>query len=318
MNFFIFLALLNFSFFGSFPAGSKSPNSPETTSQLDQSKLSIWRFDFSDIGGATAFSIGERLMVTNFHAVSLISEEGNTIEDIVLSQEDHSSSLKVKRILAASALHDLALMEMEGEVSDYLNLRESPVDPKEDLFLPAYPLWSFKKMRKTGNLLYQDDQFYTFPVSRSSLNGASGGPVLDKAGQIVGVASTALTNILTVTRLNHLQEFIKGNTGLNCSKLNPKTCIQREMANLENSAERGSPYAQYMLAEYYHEGKGIKQNYRQAFFWRQEAAEQGYIPAQHRLAYTYLPVREQKRMTSRPYPGGKKRQNKLMLQLNIV
>ena len=288
MRFFISLILLNCTFFASFPAISEPSHSPETISRLDKSKLSIWRIDFSDIGSATAFSIRERLMITNFHAVSLISEEGITIEDIILSQEGHSSSLKVKRILALSSFYDLALMEVEGEVSDYLNLREDPVDPKENLFLPAYPNWLFKRLRKTGEVLYKDNQSYAFPVSHSYLNGTSGGPILDEKGQIVGVVSSAFTNIVNVIRLNHLKKFIEGDTGLNCSKfIKPKNCVKREMENLENLAEGGSPYAQYMLAEYYHEGKGIEQNYKQALFWRKKAAEQAYIPAQHRLAYMY-------------------------------
>ena len=57
--------------------------------------------------------------------------------------------LELKRILAVSAVYDLALIETEENVTNYLRLREDPVDPGENLFLNAYPDGTFKEMKKT-------------------------------------------------------------------------------------------------------------------------------------------------------------------------
>jgi len=52
-------------------------------------------------------------------------------------------------------------------------------------------------------------------------------------------------------------------------------------------AEQGDVDAQYNLALMYTDGKGVTQDYKEAFNWFRKAAEQGFGNAQHNIAVTY-------------------------------
>ena len=53
------------------------------------------------------------------------------------------------------------------------------------------------------------------------------------------------------------------------------------------AAEQGDAWAQGLLGGMYYNGKGVKQDYHQAFLWTQKAAEQGEALAQNRLGDMY-------------------------------
>lgn len=166
-------------------ADSSTPH--ETFSKSDNSDLSVWEiFSFEEdrekyIIRATGFFIGPHHFITNFHVISSILNNSTNNTNIVLSQQGRSSVLKLKKVLAVSALYDLALLEIEEEVTNFLSLRENPPEPSENLFLTAYPnRGELTKMRKTGDVIYEDSRRYDFPVNHSSLSGASGSPVLDE------------------------------------------------------------------------------------------------------------------------------------------
>jgi len=52
-------------------------------------------------------------------------------------------------------------------------------------------------------------------------------------------------------------------------------------------AERGDANAQYELARLYYQGKGVPENYAEAFDWYRKAADQGNAKAQYGLAFLY-------------------------------
>ena len=52
--------------------------------------------------------------------------------------------------------------------------------------------------------------------------------------------------------------------------------------------KKGDSYAQYELGEMYYEGKNVKQNYEQAFYWFNKSAEQNNDNAQFRLFMMYF------------------------------
>ena len=75
-------------------------------------------------------------------------EDQNPIDHINLGQEGNSSVLRIKKVISVSALYDLALLETEESVTDYLNLRENSPEPNEDLFVIAYPGRVFTKIKE--------------------------------------------------------------------------------------------------------------------------------------------------------------------------
>ena len=315
MKSFIFFILLNCAIFA---GASDSPAVPEKTlSRLDKAELSIWKIENS-IKGGSGFFVGRNLFVTNDHVISGMLKTG-PVEDMVLSQDGNSDTLKINRIVALSVLYDLALLETNKEVADYLTLRETPLESDEPLFVSSYPSGFFKRMKKTAPFIYENERSYAFPVDYSYLAGASGGPVLDEKGQVAGILSKKLYNMSTAIKPNHLREFITGNIGVNCLRFSdPKTCIDKDIENLKKLAEEDSPYAQYIfsqqyesdskqaffwckkaaeqghitsqfdLAASYDRGNGVQPNLERAFFWVQQAARQGDPQAQHKLAYLYF------------------------------
>ena len=107
--------------------------------------------------------------------------------EIRLSREQ--TSLNFKRLLAVSALYDLAIFETQEPVSTYFEVIEERPEPDEDLFILGYPLGRFEQIEKTGDLIHYEN-YDSFPVDRDSemtRDGASGSPVFNRAIHVVGV-----------------------------------------------------------------------------------------------------------------------------------
>lgn len=301
MRFFIVFTLFNLFLFGFSPARAN-----QTSLHSDDPELSIWRIYHSETKrNGTGFFIGENRFVTCFHVILTILENGTSVENIVLSQDGNSHTLKIKQVLALSAPYDLALLETEEQVTNYLSIKEIPPESMEDLFLLAYPQGIFQKIIKTGNIFYEDSQFFFFPSNHLQIGGASGGPVLNSQREVVGVVNSTTLNMLNAVKQNHLRDFITGNKGLNCSDfININACIKKEMDNLKVLAEKGFPFAQYILALLYdNNNKGTEQDFKLAFKWRKKAAEQGYAPAQSELVFMYRHGRGTEQNLHRPFTG---------------
>ena len=306
MKIFIIFILLNFVF--CFSVAKADTPSTETSSQLEKTERAIWRI-YNPYTTGTGFFIGPNHFITNFHVINLLlnqssseemprdqgQEDQNPIDRIILEQEGNPSSLRIKKVISVSALYDLALLETEESVTDYLSLREDPPEPGENLFSIAYPEGVFTKISKIGNSYYEDNQRYDFPVNHFFLYGASGAPVLDEQGQVVGMMSYGTDNLSATIKTNHLRELMKENIGIKCSKAVSlafkffnKVCVEKEMENLNRLAGEGYVHAQFKLATMYHSGQGnIQKDLKKAFEWDKKAAEQGHIPSQYRLAHMY-------------------------------
>ena len=232
--FFVVCVLLSFSPF-SFSAFSYNAQTAEAVpEEIKLAHKSVWKISLSDSGTTslgTGFFVGENHFITNFHVIYPMLKN---IESITLSQKGNPTDLKVTNILALSAIHDLALVEVETKhFTNFLSLRESLPEPYEGLYVPAYPKNRFTDIKKTGNIFFYETSHFSFAVNHSSLPGASGSPVLDEQGQVVGVSFQAIHNILFALSMGDLKEFIIGNTGSNCVHfINLKSCAKKEIGNL--------------------------------------------------------------------------------------
>ena len=287
--FFVVCVLLSFFLF-SFSVFSYNTQAAEgVPEEIKLAHKSVWKISWSDSGitsFGTGFFVGKNHFITNFHVIYPMLKN---IEHITLSQSGNPMNLKVTNILALSAIHDLALVEVETKhFTNFLSLRESLPEPYEVLYVPAYPNNHFVNIKKTGNIFFYRISHLSFAVNHSSLPGASGSPVLDKQWQVVAVSFAAIHNILFALSMDDLKEFIIGNTGLNCAHfINLKSCSKKEIENLKDLATAGSVEAQYKLALMYYYGKGIEKNWDKVFQWMNKAAEQAYAPAQYDLAVMY-------------------------------
>ena len=292
MKRFIVFILLSFPFFG-FSAVNSDSLSHGVSTQLEKAEQAIWKILILEdnkeeslrfMVNGTGFFVGASHFITNFHVVSsMLSRPEN---DIVLSQGGNTTY--VKRILAVS--------EMEESTANFLSLREDLPEPDENLFITAYPNRVFTRIEKTGDISYENGQYYTFSVNRSVLAGASGAPVLDEQGQVVGVAFAAVNNFLHVVKVNHLRELITGNIGTRCPDVDFNTfvrfavseaCVRVEIENLKKLAEEGSVYAQFHLSRVFGSFSNLL-DIDQAFQWTKISAEQNHAPSQYSLAVMYV------------------------------
>ena len=263
--------------------------------ELDDVEKSIWKYNSSKFIG-TGFFIGEKHFLTNFHVLVGAGKEGmpdeSSIQEVKLTQEESAEILKIKKVLHISAMYDLALLEIEGEVSDYLRLEENALGSEKDWYVFGYPYGLFKKMisKKEYNTSnsYKDDYSFEFVVNHSFLGGASGSPVLNSEGKVIGVLYKDSENRGFAINLENIEAFANRDIGLDCSNfVGLRSCIKEEIENLTQKAEQGYALAQSVLANFYYNGLGTDQNYKKAYYWFKKSAEQGYAGAQYSLADLY-------------------------------
>ena len=317
----LFLFLLCFSAGFNLPKNSKigieffpAAFSEEVNTNKEQAAKAVWKIDLKNHTGS-GFFISENKIVTNFHVIEELESIGS--EDIVLVQEGNPNQLKVKRISALSILNDLAILEIEGAVSDFLSLpAKEDLNAFKNLYTFGYSGGRFQEIKQMG--VFKDDSFF---VDRFGMGGASGSPVLNESHQLIGVASAIDVNFLSFINVQTLKSFIELE---HCKNLNVKECfrLSRErfkksiqevkgardffkIANvfymgigmetdffkarywLEKSAEQGDAAAQFKLAVMYHEGIGGERNLFKARYWLEKSAEQDHAPAQFILSTEY-------------------------------
>ena len=252
------------------------------TATEKKSAKSIWNIIFPT-GNGTGFFISKNELVTNFHVVDDLTQYN--IKKFYLIQEGHSRTLKIKQIKHLSTQHDLAVLEIKDEVSDYLKISEEIPQPDEYLFSIGYPDGQFSIIKKTSDIFSFDESSYSFFSDHSYLDGASGSPLLNLKGEVVGVLSTGSKNtaggIKAIRLKNLLSEEIK-------SFENPEDHVAHTIEQLKKAANQGNKGAQFRLGFYYDQGEGvIKQDYKEAVYWYEQAAQQGYAKAQDNLGYMY-------------------------------
>ena len=283
-----FLFVLCFSFLNS-PAFSQ----PEINSSTEESVLpSVWKISNSSFAG-TAFAIGSNQMITSFHMLSNLLGKKGSLEKIVLTQSGSSSQIKIQRVIKVSALYDIVVFETKETVSNYLEFTKDSLnpkdffDPKEKLSIVGYPNGVLNILQQTGNI-YQVDSFSYFPANEVGVGGASGSPVLNTQGEVVGVIHSTASNLFYFTKASDIQKILSEKELTPCSSLSPVKCLQKEIKNLKKMAEQGSAFAQNMLAHIYEQGNGItKINKELALEWYTKSAEQGFALSQTQLAVRY-------------------------------
>ena len=284
---------------------------------LSKAHHSVWRIYTKNpnLNGktflATAFSIGRNernerngrnLFIANFHIFSNILGEGHSVPDIQLSQSGNHKKLSVHRVLYLSNTYDLAIFETKEKVSNYLSVADEFISNEfngdsNGLIFIGYPHNEFKKIKVISNTVYEDSFYYIFTTDAdpklSVLKGASGGPVLNKNGEVVGVMVSALRQIAYAIKLDYIKGFISGQLDFTQSaQLDFTNCIQfillddcldKEIDNSYRMARDGNPLSQYLLARDSNQVLGVEEKAN----WLIESAKSGFPPAAHKLSWLY-------------------------------
>ena len=261
-------------------------DSSETPEEINQVHEAVWELEHHG-GSGTAFFIGANQVVTNFHLM-LLSKDGSykshSIKDLYLKQGD--KRLNLSKVLYASAVEDLVILETEERVSKYLNV--SKKKPSGRLFALGYPRGVKKTLIHAEEYgMFDDGYDYVMAMDKIGLEGISGGPVLDGKKEVIGVAYRSVSNMLKVIKVSKLEELRRGFIGSDCSNLLLSACIEQEIKNLKEKAEQRDFLAQCVLAYMYNLGVGVKEDKEKSFKWILESAEQGYASAQGQVAQMY-------------------------------
>ena len=259
-------------------------------------------------GIGTGFFISENKIVTNAHIIAEVKD----LEEITIVQRRTLRRLKANKIVRLSIRDDLALLKVDGVVSDFLSLPENPLN-SSNVYALGYPQGQFQEIRQTDVLT--DDYFSS---DTFDTHGASGSPLLNEAHQLVGVLYGGIQNYTVFTGLKRLKSFIKdesflcednvqkcfkslresfetntqevknGKDFLNISDhLSARGDLTRAKWWLEKATQQGYVLAQYNLALMYYQGKGRAQDLQLAREWFEKAAQQGLALAQYNLAWMY-------------------------------
>ncbi len=290
--------------------------SEELTIEKAKIAKAVWKIKVEK-GRGTGFFISKNKIVTNSHVVQGVKDTG----EITIVQEGNPRRLKVKRIVSLSIGYDLALLEVDGVVSDFLSLPEDPLK-SSNVYALGYLNGQFQEIRQTGVL--KADYFFS---DNFDISGTSGSPVLNEAHQLVGVLykqytllyqQSSYNNNIFFIGLETLKSFIKdehflcegniqecfkslretfeknpqevkrGKDSYNISEhLSKRGDYLEQKWWLEKAAKQGYVLAQYSLAVMYYNGEGVEQDLPQAIKWFEKAAEQDFAQAQYSLAVMY-------------------------------
>ena len=192
----------------------------------EQAAKSVWRI-VGEVYSGSSFFVSENKVVTNYHVISELESGSNVIlfqaegsvlplsglesgSNVILFQaQGEERILKVKRIAALSILNDLAILEIEGVVSDFLSLPVEDLDASKNLYALGYPGGRFQEIKQTGVLLKDDKFFMDHVDGYADVGGISGSPVLNESHQLVGIVYAKDNSSLSFINAQTLKSLIE-------------------------------------------------------------------------------------------------------------
>lgn len=325
-NFKVFLwicLLLNFNN----SVGEIVSSFPEPVQQAEHSIYKIKTQKETIFKNETGFFIAPNLLVTSFRSIGRLNLENENFNEIELSQQNQLSALKIKKVIAISAVFDLVLLETQGTSDYHLKVNPQALEPSEDLFTIGYPQGIFTKLQKTGSLLREDYGYcFIHQASFDHLDGISGSPVLNSKGKVTGMIFEGVmhTNSSCATNPDTINQLVENKIGTNCNQFESvKDCVENEFNSIKKSSRSGntsarnfgmyraSSYRLIQLANYLQSLQSVSsvedltklaqmaENFEedlsreyekrqsQYIYWLTISAEQGFFQAQYILASFY-------------------------------
>lgn len=141
-----------------------------------QSKVRT-NFEVHTIG--SGFAVNKAgVFVTNHHVIDQCNE-------IIVTYRDKHA---LGSVAAVSERHDLAIVSVNARTDSYLSLRSYSARMGEPVRVAGFPNGILKYSQGVVASIVKDADLNILQISASVSSGNSGGPVVDAAGMIVGVA----------------------------------------------------------------------------------------------------------------------------------
>lgn len=150
----------------------------------------------------------ERTVVTNFHVIDQLRYSKASLCILTKSGKD----IPFKRVRNFSIPYDLALLEVERHKQLFLELGSIFTDT---VYVLGFPKGRFNKFNGR-NISTQDENHVFLINSVQDLNSASGSPMLNAKGQVIGVFHSSFevekdlqTRQGRGTQVKHLKDLLK-------------------------------------------------------------------------------------------------------------
>ena len=199
---------------------------------------SIWEV-CSSKNCATGFFIDANTFITNLHVINKASLDFRlnvrypiSLGDFSLQQKESQQKLEFESVQFLSLPHDFIALKTKQRVKHYLPLNTDKNPKYEELNFFFYANGEFKRAYQYGKILYGNDFIYKFIALFSSgsleydFEGGSGSPMLNNKGEVVGIVSNAISNLLKVQKVTHLNNMLQDN------ELDPISYIKGEGKNI--------------------------------------------------------------------------------------
>ncbi len=135
--------------------------------------------------GSGFYVSDDGLVITNYHVVSSHALEPTIYEMEYVANDGERGALT---LLAIDVLHDLALLQRKGSQLPYLHFQPAPLTRGEKLFSLGNPNDLGMVIVEGVNNGLQEHSFYdTLHFTGAINSGMSGGPVVSKFGELVGI-----------------------------------------------------------------------------------------------------------------------------------
>ena len=202
------------------------------------------------LGHGSGFFISPKLMVTNFHVIQ------DAIENTeIISNRDSKELNKVifnkMNVLKVSAIYDLAILESETTVENYLSIKKKPFSlfEKDKFFLLAYPddRFIFTSIQYNSSQKNQQLLLFNRNAELGDLKGGSGGPIVDQNLEVVGVNQAGTSELSIAVSYSVLTDFLNGNNR-DCSQLSLENCFKQEWLFLEETYAKGNSMAAHRMS----------------------------------------------------------------------
>ena len=304
---------------------------------LNDAHLAVWRLHndepiqnpkFAKYEVSTVFALSPRHFVGTAHGFRALSLDREVpIPGLVVTRGQGSTAviLRIDRVLRVSEIHDLALFTTTEKVAHWLKLAPSS-EHLAQLTAIGYPGGGKQRTMRQVGPASRDRSVWEFqlPVDVDKLESASGSPVLDVRGRVVGVFFRAVSNMATALCMENLRAFgwnEEDTRWVSCGNSSFRRCYEAALDNvrerarekdpiaqgrqwllytlgvidpdvdhiaaLKEAAEQDVRFAQLLLAFAYHDGDRVAASRHNRDLWYRRAAEQGSPLARFNLALGY-------------------------------
>ena len=301
------------------------PSQPVVDSALPEpvevAEKSVYGLFIEGKGGGTGFFIAPYLFVTNFHVIV----NAESLDDIVLFQNQERSPIKVEKVYAVDGFSDLALLQTDRRSEHFLSQGPAP-QSSDQVFNIGYSRYNngFPVFTSSVAEIIKYPLYYNMAFDTDQSFGSSGSPLLNSLGQVIGVIFIAANNIKSSVTASTLHQLMQGEKGVVC-EASGRTCIDEEIhrvrrellrqmdsedqttrdtlfhhspqylkrflsreqftAYLLKGAETQVVHAQYHVGVFF----SFEHNkLEESFYWIHQAAEQGDPVAQNQVGILYL------------------------------